>query len=539
MRSKISVLLIGLVMLLSGMVLPVYAGDATVTDCTNFTGAGTISQAVADANIGGGVIRVTCTGTIIFEDKLDITADVTINNDSGGEVIFDETGDDNRFFIVDSGASLALDGFTLQNGNAENGGAIFNNRNGTLTISNSTFTGNSANFDGGAIFNDRNGTLTISDSTFTDNSADDAGGAIYGTGGTLTISDSTFTDNSAEVGGAIRNAVGRQTINNSTFTNNSADFGGAIFNDINGALTISDSTFTNNSADSGGAIFNGGATTSSEDTHYENNTCFGDITDNGGNTVTNATDCPGTAPGNDDVTISTCDFATLQAAVADANDGGGRISVTCTGAIIFDDELIIGDNVVIQNDSGGEVIFDEMGDDNRFFFVGSGASLVLDGFTLQNGNSASFGGAILSSGGTLYIRNSTFTGNSAGGGGAIFNDINGTLTISDSTFTGNSAIRDGGAIFNGRNATLIINNSTFTNNSASRFGGAIVNSGTLYIRNSTFTDNSTTGDGGAIFTGPTATTSSQNTHYENNTCSGAITDNGVNTVTDAIGCPGN
>ncbi|HRF95653.1 MAG TPA: hypothetical protein PLZ51_10675, partial [Aggregatilineales bacterium] len=81
------------------------------------------------------------------------TADVTITNDSDGEVIFDETGDDNRFFFVEDGASLALDGFTLQNGNSvdDGGGAIYNDEGGTLTIHNSTFMGNSADSYGGAI----------------------------------------------------------------------------------------------------------------------------------------------------------------------------------------------------------------------------------------------------------------------------------------------------------------------------------------------------------------------------------------------------
>ncbi|MCL4256298.1 MAG: hypothetical protein KJ043_21250, partial [Anaerolineae bacterium] len=207
MRSKISLLMMSIVVLLSSMaVLPVYAGDATVTDCTNFTGAGTISQAVADANNGGGTISVTCTGTIIFEDELTITADVILNNDGGGEVIFDETGDDNRFFFVDDGVSLTLNGFILQNGNSLNdfGGAIYN-YNGTLTISNSTFMGNSADFGGGAITNF--GTLTISNSTFTGNLAENDGGAIFnGYENTLTITDSSFTDNSAnESGGAIIN----------------------------------------------------------------------------------------------------------------------------------------------------------------------------------------------------------------------------------------------------------------------------------------------------------------------------------------------
>jgi len=482
MRSKISVFPLGILMVLLSMAFsPVYAGDTTVTDCTNFTGAGTISQAVTDANSGGGTISVTCIGTIIFDDTLTITTDVVLNNDSGGEVIFDGTGHDNRFFSVDSGASLALDGFTLQN---SNGGAIY--ADGTLTVSNSTFTGNSV---------------------------DSYGGAIFSFDGTVTITDSTFTDNSADAGGAISNS-GTVTISNSTFTGNSArGVGGAIFS-FDGTLTISNSTFTDNLATAGGAIYNdSGDIVSSQDTHYENNTCTGDITDDSGNTATNARGCPSATPATDDdtgdATISTCDLATLQSAVYIANSGGGTISITCTGTIIFEDKLIIADNVVLNNDSGGEVIFDETGDDNGFFIVYSNASLALNGFTLQNGNSTYAGGAIDNLG-ALTVTNSTFIDNSADSFGGAINNNFGTLTVTNSTFIGNSA-KWGGAIYNDFGSTATITTSTFTYNSANSDGGAIYN------------------DRGTV--------SSQDTHYENNTCSGGITDNGGNTATNATGCP--
>ena len=43
-----------------------------------------------------------------------------------------------------------------------------------MTVSNSTFSGNSADYCGGGIYN--GGTLTVSNSTFSGNSADDGGG---------------------------------------------------------------------------------------------------------------------------------------------------------------------------------------------------------------------------------------------------------------------------------------------------------------------------------------------------------------------------
>ena len=66
---------------------------------------------------------------------------------------------------------VTVSGVVIQNGAApfgSHGGAIFNGGTGTLTVSDSTFTDNSAG-GGGAISNSNGGTLDVSDSTFTGN----------------------------------------------------------------------------------------------------------------------------------------------------------------------------------------------------------------------------------------------------------------------------------------------------------------------------------------------------------------------------------
>ena len=78
------------------------------------------------------------------------------------------------------------------------------------------------------------------------------GGGIENTG-TLTVTGSTFSNNSATdgYGGGINNDIGAVTVSGSTFSNNSAEFGGGIWSD--GSLSIAGSTFTSNTADTGGA----------------------------------------------------------------------------------------------------------------------------------------------------------------------------------------------------------------------------------------------------------------------------------------------
>lgn len=83
-----------------------------------------------------------------------------------------------RIFVVALGGSLTLNSVMLSNGLADDGvnggGAI--NSSGSLTVSLSTFTGNTAQ-EGGGIFNQSTtGDATVTDSTFTGDTATIFGG---------------------------------------------------------------------------------------------------------------------------------------------------------------------------------------------------------------------------------------------------------------------------------------------------------------------------------------------------------------------------
>ena len=125
-----------------------------------------------------------------------------------------------------------------------------------MTVSNSTLSGNLAFGGGGGIFN-RNGTLTVSDSTLSANRSSDGGG-ISNTG-MVTVSNCTLSGNTAGYGGGISN-TGTVTVSNCTLSSNTADAyyggGGGIFNG-DGTLTVTDSTVSANSAN-GGEAWGGG-----------------------------------------------------------------------------------------------------------------------------------------------------------------------------------------------------------------------------------------------------------------------------------------
>ncbi len=144
----------------------------------------------------------------------------------------------------------------------DGGGGIYNGF-ATLTITDSTFSGNTAS-DGGGIFN--YGALTIADSNFSGNTFDDGGG-IFNDGGTLTVSDSTVSGNSAAFyGGSIFNhGYGTATLTDITISGNSATYGGGIANDY-GTATVTDCTISGNSARvSGGGCIT--ATSGTDDRH--------------------------------------------------------------------------------------------------------------------------------------------------------------------------------------------------------------------------------------------------------------------------------
>ena len=195
---------------------------------------------------GGGLVTFTCSGTITLTATITIFADTTI--DGTGRNVTISGGNAVQVFIVPAGVKLNLEKITIANGNtSQSGGGIFND-GGSLTVSNSTFTGNRASgsfSDGGGIA----GTVIVANSKFIDNSATRGGGAIAGAA--LTISNSTFTDNTASQGGGIWCFGPLNTLANSAFNGNSAvGVGGGI--DNNGTLTVINSTFTDNSAPSGG-----------------------------------------------------------------------------------------------------------------------------------------------------------------------------------------------------------------------------------------------------------------------------------------------
>jgi predicted outer membrane repeat protein len=240
-----------------------------------------VSDAILDGNDGS---SVGCTTSACDEQVLTVETGVYLNLDDLTVQDADDTTYPNGVSAPTGGAiysrgflSVSASSF-VDNIDAGGGPAVGEGDGGavaavagSLTVTSSLFTGNTAGTNGLAGAIETLVPTSITASTFSANGAN-SGGAITVGGADLTVGTTTFSSNNAVVGGAILVGTGASlassaTISASTFSGNTAsDKGGAIssgtFNQASDSVVVSTSTFSANSAATeGGAIDNGFAST--------------------------------------------------------------------------------------------------------------------------------------------------------------------------------------------------------------------------------------------------------------------------------------
>ncbi|MGA2617025.1 MAG: choice-of-anchor Q domain-containing protein [Thermoguttaceae bacterium] len=215
----------------------------------------------------------------------------------------------------------------------------------------------------------------------------------------------------------------------------------------------------------------------------------------------------------DSITTPT-DILTLREAVNRADADG---ALGCDDTISFAPNLSGGNDILLQEGNlvltpGANVTIwgtgiTLNGDSDNLFQVDSGASLLLNGFTMAGGTAGN-GGAI-NNAGTLTLEYCTFTGNSATGsnttglGGAIYNT--GTLiTSSPNVFTKNTAWA-GGAVANASGGIASLESDTYSGNAATQEGGGIYNAGAMTVYGCTISGNKAQFGGGLDNDGGTVT----------------------------------
>ncbi|MDY6989672.1 MAG: choice-of-anchor Q domain-containing protein [Thermodesulfobacteriota bacterium] len=216
----------------------------------NDSGAGSLRQAIADAQPGSGVDLSGLAGAIILSSELVVDKDLFLK----GPGIIDGNNSV-RCIHIASGADVLMSWLTLQNGNSgTSGGGVLNE--GTVTITESTIHSN-----GSASGIQNEDTLTLENSTVADN----AGAGIFnGNGSTLTLNNVTIAGNT---GAGINNA-GTLNYSNTIVANSPAS-------DVINTGTISDNI--NNLVHDG-----------SGDAAFDGDPLLGSLADNGGPTWTMA-----------------------------------------------------------------------------------------------------------------------------------------------------------------------------------------------------------------------------------------------------------
>jgi hypothetical protein len=196
-------------------------------------------------------------GTESSLDARDWQTNVTILS---GDLLGDDGPDfannsDNSYHVVTGSgtdATAVLGGFTVTGGNAGFGGGMYNN-NSSPTLTNCTFSGNSALY-GGGMSNVQNSSPTVTNCTFSGNSAVNNGGGMFNNiNSSPTLTDCMFSDNSALNGGGMFNFQNSSPIvTNCTFSGNSVWYGGGMSNVQNSSPTVTNCFFIGNKASIGG-----------------------------------------------------------------------------------------------------------------------------------------------------------------------------------------------------------------------------------------------------------------------------------------------
>ncbi len=178
-----------------------------------------------------------------------------------------------------------------------NGGGIYNNESSPI-LADCIFSGNTA-MSGGGMQNENNSYPTVTNCTFSKNSATGSGIGM-GCGGGMgcngnsspTVTNCTFSENSAigSGGGIYSFYTPNSKVNNCTFFKNTASDGGGMYND-DLAPSVTNSTFSGNTATNDG----GGIYSNNSSPLITNCTIFNNTATNGGGLYNDSTSSPATA----------------------------------------------------------------------------------------------------------------------------------------------------------------------------------------------------------------------------------------------------
>jgi hypothetical protein len=397
-------------LLLYAVALPVHAATITVTN-TNDSGAGSLRQALANAN-NGDRINFTVTGVItLTSGGLGVTKNVTISGPGANQLAVDGN-QGTLVFGLPPQITVSVSGLSIRN--AQYG---ISNNQGTLSVSNCVLSGNSvaglynsAGRSGGA-------SMTVANSIIGNNSGTGAVNVFPFPGSPacacMTITDSVVSNNADGIDNTDGSLSGPAslTVVNSNVSDNA---GRGISNDgFDAGATILSTTVSGNSA--------GGV---------ESGACFGVA-------QLTITDCTISGNSADGGILAGCGiFLTVaNSTISDNLSGETGGGILGSGALVSIVNSTISGNSA-GTSGGGIYCFESLGP----------VSIVNS--TISGNSAGTIGGGIHNHSSSLHVANSTISGNSAGSGGGIYNqDVVGiSNTILNAGASGENILNDGGTV---------------------------------------------------------------------------------------------
>jgi hypothetical protein len=522
---------------------PGNGGALHVTGAARVTVTGGTVSGNTAASEGGGfwnqtAARMTVTGTVFTDNVAEGDA-----ADGGGGALYNNGG---TLRLMQ--ARIVRNSAT---GDAGSGGGILNN-GGTLHMSGGIVDTNRANRAGGGI-EDASGTVQLDSVLVRGNLIADAapgnGGGLHSGGGTVTVTNSSFLGNTAVEGGGlwasgtlsiVSTEGGDMFVMDNVATGDDADNGGGGVFQQAGTVTIRDAMITGNRATgtsgSGGGVFlSDGATAEVTGGSISGNTSsragggleiaddpetetlaaalIFDTDISGNNAGTNPGNGGGIHSGGGDLVIQ---FVRITGNTA--VEGGGiwsNGSVTTGGVVVpvAEDGMAV---VPTRNTvSGNTATGNEPSNGGGGIFAQTGGTFVLSDMNILNnratGTSGSGGGIFVLDGSSVTVERSRITGNQAnraGGGIEVADDASTdaptTFTLRTTEVSANSIETanpgNGGGLHVGGAGSADVSTSTFAENTAAEGAGLwISGGGMLMLTHSTVSANTATGDGGGVY----------------------------------------
>ena len=434
------------------------------------------------------------------------------------------------------------------------GGGLSNLNGGTMTLSDCAISHNFASSGGGGIYN--GGMLSLSDCTISNNSTQIGlgGGMFNAPSSTVSLTSSTFSGNSANEGGGLVNE-GTAALVNVTISGNSAnDRGGGLFN--SGAAALVNVTISGNSASAaGGGVYSGGpnGTLTLTNTIVAGQTGGGDIVgvaepSSAHNLIGDGADLTGISNGSQGNQVGT-DQAPIDPRLAPLGDYGGPtftmallagspafgaggsgagvptadqrglaragrvdvgafqrsrgalvVNITAVGVGSGPGQLSLVQAVNLANSvaTADPITFSSLFDTPQTITLTAGALVLADPATMTitgpgadlltvSANKASRVFDI--DGGSAALSGLTITDGNADSGGGLQNN-GGTLTLSNCTVSGNAASKFGGGLYSD-GSTVTLTNCTLNKNTASDCGAGLnFHGGTVKLTDCTISGNS-------------------------------------------------